>query len=384
MDRQGKAIQLTSVRRFSHEWEGAASLLLRVGDVAAFQAYAAHGRLRHGEYAEMIDQAYERWASDIQAKVSSILIAPDNETVTVLNERAHDELVDQGRVDAVRTVLLRDRLSAGQGDTVIARMNDRRLTDDSGDFIRNGTLIKITAKPGQDGSVLGRRLDTDRTIRLDSEYFAEATELGDATTAHRSQGITADTRHTLLTQGCLTRGLFYVGMTRGRDSNTAYVCESGPCHDDELHEGPESPWLEIIGELLAAEGSERAAHEVGDENTATPIPCTVSQLSMTTSRRSPLPMTFVPPSNVSNRGSRTVWSVPHPGVRVSPHGGGPLLMSPMLRQRRWSAPFDAPAMPRMSWPSCMHGSVSSVETSPLVSMIGCRRTSSVAGQIWQT
>ncbi|MGN5734700.1 MobF family relaxase [Arthrobacter psychrochitiniphilus] len=265
LDRKGKAVQLTSVRRFSHQWEGPASLLLRVGDLAAIQDYAAHGRFRHGDYVEMVDQAYQRWASDIQSGVSSILIAPDNETVTTLNERAHAELVDKGTVDAARTVQLSDELYAGRGDTVIARKNDRRLTDDSGDFIHNGTLIKITATPERDGSVIGRRLDTGRAIRLSSEYLTESTELGYATTAHRSQGITVGSSHTLLTQGCLTRELFYVGMTRGRDSNTAYVCESSPASDDELHEEPESTWLEIIGEVLAAQGAERAAHEVRDE-----------------------------------------------------------------------------------------------------------------------
>lgn len=265
LDRQDKAVQLTSVRRFSHEWEGPASLLLRVGDVAAIQSYSAHGRFRHGGYVEMVDQAYERWASDIRSGVSSILIAPDNETVTALNERAHADLVARGTVDAVQTVRLSDGLSAGRGDTVIARKNDRRLTDDCGDFIRNGTLIKITATPDRDGSVMGRRLDTGKSIRLSSEYLSESIELGYATTAHRSQGITVGTSHTMLTQGCLTRELFYVGMTRGRDSNTAYVCESSPASDDDLHEEPESTWLEIISEVLAAQGAERTAHEVGDE-----------------------------------------------------------------------------------------------------------------------
>ena len=255
LDRKGKAVQLTSVRRFSHEWEGPASLLLRVGDVAAIRAYAAHGRFRHGDFAEMVDQAYERWASDVQAGVSSILIAPDNETVTALNERAHAELVDKGTVDAVRTVRLSDELCAGRGETVIARKNDRRLTDDAGDFIRNGTLVTITATPDRDGSVMGRRLDTGRDIRLSSEYLTESTELGYATTAHRSQGITVGSSHTLLTQGCLTRELFYVGMTRGRNSNTAYVCESSPASDDELHEEPESEYSTVWGPPIIAVGS---------------------------------------------------------------------------------------------------------------------------------
>ncbi|NVM98519.1 MobF family relaxase [Arthrobacter sp. SDTb3-6] len=265
LDRQGKAIELTSVRRFLREWEGPASLLLRAGDFTAVQQYEAHGRLRHGDYTEMIDQAYGRWIEDIHAGRASILIAPDNDTVTVLNERAHAELVDRGLVDARRAVRLSDGLSAGCGDTVIARKNDRRLTDDSGDFIRNGTLIKLTDRPGHDGSITGTRLDTGERIKLTSEYLAESVELGYATTAHRSQGITVDTSHTLLTQGCLTRELFYVGMTRGREANTAYICETDPAPDEELHEIDTTTWLEIIGEVLAAQGAERTAHEVGDE-----------------------------------------------------------------------------------------------------------------------
>ncbi|ALO68181.1 hypothetical protein AS189_18855 [Arthrobacter alpinus] len=283
LDRQGKAVQLTSVRRFSHEWEGPASLLLRVGDGEAIQAYATHGRFRHGDYAEMVDQAYERWAADIHAGVSSILIAPDNETVTALNERAHADLVARGTVDAVQTVRLSDGLTAGRGDTVIARKNDRRLTDDCGDFIRNGTLIRITAKPGHDGSVMGRRLDTGNFIRLSSEYLSESTELGYATTAHRSQGITVGTSHTLLTQDCLTRELFYVGMTRGQDSNTAYVCESGPpvtmsCMRATIRRGWKSSVRSWLPKVPSGPRTRSATR-----NRKTNIPCIVSPLSTTTS-----------------------------------------------------------------------------------------------------
>ncbi|MCQ9163917.1 MobF family relaxase [Arthrobacter sp. STN4] len=265
LDREGKAIELTTVRRFRHGWEGPASLQLRVGDFEAVKTYTAHGRFIHGEYQDMIDAAYQQWAADTVAGHASILIAPDNEAVTVLNERAHAELVDQGLVDAEHTVCLSDGLSGGCGDTVIARKNDRRLTDASGDFIRNGTLIKLTARPGRDGSVVGRRTDTGESIRLTPTFLSESVELGYATTAHRSQGITVDTSHTVLTQGCLTRELFYVGMTRGRESNTAYVCESGPVPEDSAHEAENPTWLEIIGEVLAAQGAEWTAHEVGDE-----------------------------------------------------------------------------------------------------------------------
>lgn len=265
LDRQSEAVQLTSVRRFSHEWEGPASLMLRVGDPVAIQHYAVHDRIQHGDYDDMVDQAYTKWSGDLRCGLSSILVAPDNETVAVLNERAHAELVENGIVDAERTVELSDGLSAGRGDTVIARKNDRHLKDALGDFIRNGTLIQISTEPGHDGSVTGRRLDTGVSIRLTSEYLVEAVELGYATTAHRSQGVTVDTSHTLLTQGQLTRELFYVGMTRGRDNNIAYVCETEPLQDEERLGEPESTWLDILHEVLAAQGAERAAHEVADE-----------------------------------------------------------------------------------------------------------------------
>ena len=46
--------------------------------------------------------------------------------------------------------------------------------------------------------------------------------LGYAVTAHRAQGMTVDTSHVVVT-GSTTRENFYVSMTRGRDSNIAYV-----------------------------------------------------------------------------------------------------------------------------------------------------------------
>ncbi|WP_125617070.1 hypothetical protein [Specibacter cremeus] len=71
-------------------------------------------------------------------------------------------------------------------------------------------------------------------------------------TAHPAKGITVDTSHTALAQGHLTREPFYVGMTRGRTGNTAYVCESNPASDEATPSRPAADWLQIIGEVLAA------------------------------------------------------------------------------------------------------------------------------------
>lgn len=262
LHRDGKAVELTTIHRFTHSWEGPASLQLRDGNIDAVDLYSAQERIQHGDYTGMVENAYRGWSSDLRSGKSSILIAPDNDTVTTLNERAHADLVESGRVGAEHTVALTDGLTAGEGDTLIARKNNRRLIDSNGEYLRNGTLLSITKRPHRDGSVTARRVDTGASIRLSQVYLGTSAELGYATTAHRSQGITVDTSHIVLTQGCLTRELFYVGMTRGHNSNIAYVCESNPALDEPRASGPTASWRQILGEVLAAEGAERTAHEV--------------------------------------------------------------------------------------------------------------------------
>jgi conjugative relaxase-like TrwC/TraI family protein len=262
LHRDGKAVELTSIHRFTHDWEGPASLQLREGNIESVDLYAAHGSIQHGDFTDMVENAYTAWEGEQRNGKSSILIAPDNDTVTTLNERAHAALVEAGTVDAEHNVALADGLTAGRGDIIIARKNNRRLTDSNGDYLRNGTLLRIIKRPHRDGTITARRVDTGVTITLDAVYLGTSAELGYATTAHRSQGITVDTSHVVLTHACLTRELFYVGMTRGRTSNTAYVCESSPAEGEPQTGGPTTSWLQILGEVLAVEGAERTAHEV--------------------------------------------------------------------------------------------------------------------------
>jgi hypothetical protein len=96
--------------------------------------YEQHRRIRHGTYLDMVDQAYLAWQADTRAGKTSILIAADNDTVSMLNERAQADLVAQGAVDPEQRVLLSGGSYAGSGDTIIARGNDRRIVDSDGDF----------------------------------------------------------------------------------------------------------------------------------------------------------------------------------------------------------------------------------------------------------
>ncbi|MBT2513178.1 AAA family ATPase [Arthrobacter sp. ISL-30] len=236
LDRQGKTARLSTIWRFEHAWERNASLKLRAGDITAIDDYDQHQRITNGAYLDMVDHAYLAWQSDTRGGKSSILIAADNETVSILNERAQGDRVTQGAVDAEQTVPLSDGLRAGRGDTVIARRNDRTLSDSTGDFIRNGTLLDVVHTGRRDASLVAVRRDTGATIMLHRDYVENAVELGYATTAHRSQGITVDAGHTVITQGRLTRELLYVSMTRGRGDNHAYISETD--HGDHEPVGP--------------------------------------------------------------------------------------------------------------------------------------------------
>ncbi|WP_324645085.1 hypothetical protein [Pseudarthrobacter sp. LT1] len=212
----------------------------------------------------MADKAYLAWQADTRAGKSSILIGADNETVGLLKERAQADRVAQGEVDPEHTLLLSDGLRAGSGDTVIARGNNRKLVDTDGNFVSNGTLFDVQQIIRRDRALLARRRDTGASVILPGAYLESSVELGYATTAHRSQGVTVDTGHTVITQDRLTRELLYVSMTRGRAGNFAYVSEGDDDDHPAVDPSLQLPWQGILGEVLAAEGAERTAHEVRD------------------------------------------------------------------------------------------------------------------------
>lgn len=221
---------LDTVWRFKNEWERAASLKLRSindkdGIDAVVNTYDEHDRIHGDPDHEAADTAYSAWKADRDEGLSSILIASDNETVAELNQRAHTDLVESGDVDITQQVTLRSEVQAGIGDVLLARRNDRSIRDSNGAFVANGTRLTITAiRP--DGSVEANvqtgEDGTPPTIVLDADYLASSVELGYATTAHRSQGVTVDTGHAVVTPK-LSRELFYVAMTRGKRGNHAYV-----------------------------------------------------------------------------------------------------------------------------------------------------------------
>ena len=65
---------------------------------------------------------------------------------------------------------------------------------------------------------------------FDGNYVRENITQGYAVTVHGAQGVTADTTHAVLGENT-TRAMLYVAMTRGRDTNTAYLYQRDAEHE---------------------------------------------------------------------------------------------------------------------------------------------------------
>ncbi|WP_156786473.1 MobF family relaxase [Microterricola viridarii] len=257
------APELLEVRRFTQEWERAASLELRHGNTEAVDDYVAHGRVHEGSADDMADAAYVAWREDTRAAKVSVLVSGSNEALAALNARARADGILAGRIDARRETALHDGTAAAVGDTIITRRNDRDLRA-TGTWVRNGdrwTVLAVRRNGALEVRRLGRQWGS--TVVLPGEYAERHVELGYAVSAFRAQGLTTDTAHVVVAPGG-TRESFYVAMTRGRDSNTAYVAIERP---DAVHSAP-LPGDEVVptgrsvlAGVLQHVSSDPSAHE---------------------------------------------------------------------------------------------------------------------------
>ena len=204
------APELIDIHRFSNEWEKTASLDLRHGRTDIIDTYLDHDRIHDGDEATMTDAAYAAWREDTAAGLVSVLIAETNETVTALNNRARADLILDGALHPSREVELNDGSRASIGDTVITRRNDRRLrTKDT--WVRNGARWQIT-QVRDDGSLTVRAIGRPfggAIVLGPAAYAAEHVDPGYAVTAHRAQGITTDTAHTVVTATTTRENLIF-------------------------------------------------------------------------------------------------------------------------------------------------------------------------------
>jgi conjugative relaxase-like TrwC/TraI family protein len=261
VDRRADVPELSEIHRFTHDWEKQASLALRRGEVEVISTYVRQDRVREGLTDEMLDAAYAAWSIDTRAGRASVLVTESAHAVRALNERARAErLTVEGAVDG-REVFLAEGARASVGDLVITRRNDRTIRTMSGSWAKNGDRWSVTDIRA-DGTVVVERLDPRRRGRavLPAAYVEQHVDLGYAVTAHRAQGITVDTAHVVVTPSS-TRENLYVAMSRGRESNIAYVALDQP---DDSHTTPEPDDVNartILLGVLKRSGASLSAHQ---------------------------------------------------------------------------------------------------------------------------
>jgi conjugative relaxase-like TrwC/TraI family protein len=251
------APELSDVRRFSHAWEKAASIDLRVGNDDALTAYQGHDRIVGGGRDELIDAVYAAWRRDSDAGKTSLMIAGDTATVAELNSRARGDRIAAGHVTEAGLDLANG--VAGVGDRVVTRENNRRLATGVR-WVKNGDQWTVTAIAG-DGSMTVRRVAGGGSVVLPADYVKSHVELGYASTAHRAQGRTVDTAHAVIA-ATAQREVLYVAATRGRESNMLYVdTQYDPDADTSHGPVPEQDPLDVLRSVLANVGAAQAATE---------------------------------------------------------------------------------------------------------------------------
>lgn len=256
--------ELVNLHRFKAEWEADASKLLRLGKTAGLTPYIENERVTHGLSETIINDAVEAWKDDEMAvdpktgdTLVSLLIAPTNDMVDQLNEIARQWRIENGDIDETRHVALATGV-ASPGDRIVTRQNARHLRTDHDRWVHNNDewVIEDISEQGDIVASSG-----DEIVVLPAEYAAEHVQLAYATTAHRSQGRTVDTAHTIVDSSA-NRETFYVSMTRGKHSNRAYVVvdEDGTLGDPTAT-GITKSWRELLDRVVLTSGGDLAAHD---------------------------------------------------------------------------------------------------------------------------
>jgi conjugative relaxase-like TrwC/TraI family protein len=217
----GRVDELERLHRFTHDWEAAASLLLRSGDPHAFDAYEAHGRIIAGTPEEHLDRMAQAWLDHHDRGDSIALVASSNDHVDTINQAVQAARVAGGQLSGVGVVAIGRGELACVGDVVATRRNDRRLLTSSGEPVRNRDTWSVTGIAG-DGSMTVCHRGGHGVVTLPADYVAEHVRLGYAATEHGHQSATVTTAIALTSTATTRRGL-YVAATRGRDSNQICV-----------------------------------------------------------------------------------------------------------------------------------------------------------------
>jgi hypothetical protein len=205
----------------------------------------------------MMDAAAAAYVALTVDGTDVLLMAADHALRRELCRRIRDDLIALGVVAAGPAVRIADGARASTGDLITCTRNDHSIeAGEPGRTLANGDLLRVEAVTDS-GLVVRRALDadpatgqrrwTDRTF-LYSHYGDS--ELGYAVTDHVAQGRTVHTGLAVIT-GTEDRQHAYVAMTRGTDTNLAYVFTISPKLADPVPGPRPAPELARYDKIVA-------------------------------------------------------------------------------------------------------------------------------------
>jgi conjugative relaxase-like TrwC/TraI family protein len=195
--------------------------------------YRNHGRLHTGDPIAMADDATNAYIAARAEGKDAAIICDKWEIADAINRRLHASYTDE---TSPRVRVARDQ-DVRAGDIIISRNNDATLTVEAGnqhrrgdriDQVRNGNRWRVVGVDATGGRIAAERLTDQARVLFEGDYLREHITLGYATTLHAAQGITVgdSTTHgacfTVLSNKA-SRAMAYVGMTRGKDENHAFI-----------------------------------------------------------------------------------------------------------------------------------------------------------------
>ena len=257
------AIELHEAHRFTHRWEAHALAQLRRGAHTGLEALARHGRVHGGPEAQAHRDCLTGWWAAHQAGRDAIMLAHDHATTHKLATHARAARVVAGEVEArglrVHTEVGAQTISVG--DHIETRRNDRRLAYGPDQRVHNHDRWQVVAIDQRRGTLDVEHLRHRARITLPADYVARHVRLAYATTIAAAQGLTVDETHVVVTPA-MYRSELYTALSRGRDTNHAYViCEPDTATRPRLPRPPPTA-AEVLARVAQRERPDWAAHSV--------------------------------------------------------------------------------------------------------------------------
>ena len=222
------------------------SLRIRAGQdpVAVFSELAAGGHVQLWDSeADALAYIAVQAARRQLTGVSQAVAVDTNDTASAVNEIVREQLVTAGVVDDQHVVHGSDGLRIGVGDKVTTRRNDHEIG------VANRMTWTVTALTDTgDAELYNEKRNEIATV--DADYIRQHLHLAYASTVHGVQGETADHADLMLTDAT-TAAAAYVGLTRGRYTNTVHIIAK--TLDD-----AQERWIQVAGRYHADLGLNQA------------------------------------------------------------------------------------------------------------------------------